>query len=204
MNESLSLTQDEEDENEPNSEKKKLTAENDPKIAKFRKYLRLAGLRIVKNSELDALKSKKARYDYLKKIFVDAGFKGKSLSIKTCKSFREKREREREIAELDVGNIIESTSGRATRNTTRSTRASKPQTKKKTLKFTKDSDSEDSSSCDDEDKSPNKKPKSNYDFSNMKDLIESDDESENEENRSSSKQVSTSSKRVLSDSSNSE
>lgn len=68
----------------------------------------LAGLRVVKNSELEAFKTKKAKYDFLKKIFTDAGFKGESLSIKSCKKFREKRLREKEIAELDINNIIDS------------------------------------------------------------------------------------------------
>lgn len=79
--------------------------------------MRLAGLRIVKNSELDALKSKKAKYDFLKQCFIDAGFKpDQALSIKSCKKFKEKREKEKEIAELDVKNIIE-TGPRRTRNT---------------------------------------------------------------------------------------
>ena len=78
-------------------------AENDPKILRYRKYLRLAGLNfMVKNSDLNAMKSKKARYDFLSKIFTDAGYT-KSLSIENCKKFKLKLEQEKEIAELDKG-----------------------------------------------------------------------------------------------------
>lgn len=67
--------------------------------------MNLAGL-AVKRNEFNLLKSKKARYEYIKKIFVDAGFKD-NLSIKNCKKFKEKRDKAKEVAELDVNNIID-------------------------------------------------------------------------------------------------
>ena len=62
------------------------------------------------------MKSKKARYDYLKKIFTDSGYKGQSLSIASLKRFKSKRDREKEVAELDVSNILDTKSSRTTRS----------------------------------------------------------------------------------------
>jgi hypothetical protein len=76
--------------------------------------MRFAGLRLVKNSELDTCKSRTAKINYLKKIFIDAGFKEK-ITVASCKRFKLKRERAKEIAELDVNNIIDS-GPRRTRN----------------------------------------------------------------------------------------
>lgn len=76
-------------------------------MIRLRKYLHLAGLS-VKRNEFNLLKTKKARYEYIKKVFFDAGFsKDKTLSIKSCKKFKEKRDKAKEVAELDVNNIID-------------------------------------------------------------------------------------------------
>ena len=62
---------DEEEETEDNktdietgskkTSKTKKSASDDPRITRYRKFLKLAGLRIVSNKELDALKSNKVR-----------------------------------------------------------------------------------------------------------------------------------------------
>lgn len=187
LDESISLKTEDEIEEDANvevsAEKVSKSSENDPKIKRLRHYLRLAGLRIVKNSELDQLKSKKAKYEFLKKIFVDAGYKGTSLSIKNCQKFKLKKERQKEIAELDVTNIIESNatqiSGRTrlTRNSIRNStkvseenRAKIPHVRLKKLNIELDSDK-------DEDEQENTE---NRAFSGIRDLIESDDSGSDE------------------------
>lgn len=190
-------TEEEEEETETQTDSKSL--ENDPKIQRFRKYLRLAGLRIVKNSELEALKSKKARYEFLKKIFADAGFKDKSLSIKSCQKFKLKREREREIAELDVGNIIQSTPGRTTRNALRSSTAKvleenkskNPHVRLKKINIERDSDE------DEEMDESDSNEKSNQPFSNIKDLIESDQDESDSDKKKKNKTSNQTSKKIV-------
>lgn len=84
-----------------------------------------------------------------------------------------KREREKEIAELDIGNIIESTD--KNQRVTRNRNSSMPkQTTKASIKLDKNSDSE----------SENTTTKKGYNFSNMRDLCESSaSESEKDEKR---------------------
>ncbi len=171
-NESMSLKSDAD---EDEDSKQPVPIEQDPKIQRFRKYMRAAGLRIVKNSELEAFKSKKARYDFMKKIFADAGYKGTSLSIKACQKFKLAREHAKEIAELDLGNIIESTGGR---RLSRSAIAS-ARPVSRVVRADRDTD-DDSGSGDesDEDSEGEAKTKSrNTDvFSRMRDLISSDED----------------------------
>jgi hypothetical protein len=51
----------------------KKSAADDPRITRYRKLMKIAGLRIVTNKELDAMKSQKSKYDFMKQIFIDAG-----------------------------------------------------------------------------------------------------------------------------------
>ncbi len=115
---SLNITDNDQEKDDENS-KEEYKADKDPKIIRYRKYLRLAGLwmgSMVKNSDLEAMKSRKARYDYMKQIFIDAGFT-KSLSIENCKKFKFQLEQKKEIAELDISNIIDMGSRRSRRRT---------------------------------------------------------------------------------------
>ncbi len=96
------------------------------------------------------------------------------MSIEKCKKFKLKREREKEIAELDVGNIIETTdnSKRITRNRT----AAMP---KQHQSFKKNKETDDDESDSESEKQTRKK---GYNFSNMRDLCESSaSDRENEE-----------------------
>jgi hypothetical protein len=189
--ESMSLKSDDDNEDE-DSGKQPVPIDQDPKIQRFRKYMKAAGIRIVKNSELEAFKSKKARYDFVKKIFSDAGYKGTTLSMKACQKFKLARERAKEIAELDLGNIIESTSGGRTSRSTRQTRAAaKPVSR--VVRADSDSDSDEN----DED-SAETKQKSNSDvFSRMRDLISSDDESDSDAKKSKKEVKSPTTKKII-------
>lgn len=83
-------------------------AEKDLVIQRLRRLLRLAGLNkasMVSNETLNAMKSKKARYDFLKKCFTDAGF-DKQITKENCKKFKEVMDRKKEIAELDLSMIL--------------------------------------------------------------------------------------------------
>jgi SOS-response transcriptional repressor LexA len=149
--------------------------------------MKAAGLRIVRNSELEAFKSKKAKYDFMKKIFADAGYTESTLSIKACQRFKLKRENAKEIAELDVGNIIQSPEGAARSSRTRVTRqatavtrstavvSSKP---KKSGRVIRADDDDDEEEDDEDDGSDEEEPSKKDLFSNMRDLISSDEESE--------------------------
>jgi hypothetical protein len=179
---------------ETNSKKsEKLLAENDPKILRLRKYLRLAGLfSFVKNADLNAMKTKTARYNYLKKIFIDAGFDG-SLSIAACKKFKLKREQQKEIAELDVSNIINN--DLSSSNNKRTTRNSLLQKKQKVnetnaninpfVKMNKINLEKLKESSESEDNGENQ-IESNNNFSRIQDLIESDESSSDEKKKKKS------------------
>lgn len=132
------------------------------------------------SSELDALKSKKARHDFLKQILIDAGLKSDGkMTIAACKRLKAKRDKAKEIAELDVGNIIESTNSRATRSTRLSSasckkpdvvdRASNRKLNRSKLRESGEDDSDDDDDDDDEN------GVGAVDFSRIKDLIESDE-----------------------------
>ncbi|RNA04496.1 hypothetical protein BpHYR1_006114 [Brachionus plicatilis] len=187
LDESISM-KSENDEDEPEDDKSKAySIQTDPKIIRLRKLLRVANLRIVKNTELEELKSKKARYDFLKKIFIDAGYKNQSLSIASLKRFKAKRDREKEIAELDVSNIIDSGSSRATRSTLShkikisSENATKnPHVRLKRVNVKQDSDMESS----DEQENPLEKS-----MSRMRDIIESDNSENEKEDKSNKRKI---------------
>jgi hypothetical protein len=113
---------------------------------------------------LEAIKTKKGKYDYLKNIFIEAGFpKDVGLSIASCKRFKESRDRAKEIAELDLGNIISDRKKRSTRSDVKTEMSAKYQSSDN------DSDSDDSST----DSSKNQR-KSLSSFSRIADLVESD------------------------------
>lgn len=106
------------EDNEPKDDSKsEYKVEKDPRILRYRKLLRVAGLfkyfSLISNTKLNEMKSNNARYNYLKQIFIDNGIT--KLSIETCKRFKEKQDRQKEIDELDMNNIIDN--GRSSRPT---------------------------------------------------------------------------------------
>ena len=83
-------------------------AEDDPTVMRLRSLLKEAGIfkiNLVNNGVLNAIKSKKARYEHLKGIFADAGF-DMPINRENCKKFKVKMERKNEIAELDLSKPI--------------------------------------------------------------------------------------------------
>ena len=188
---SLTIEETEQEEDPKEEAKEEYKAEKDPKILRFRRLLRQAGLfSMIKNSDLNAMKSKKARYDSLKKIFLDAGFKD-TLSVAACKRFKLKREREKEIAELDVSNIIASNAGqRSTRTSLRERKTVvhdqlsgvNPIVKINKVNKVNMSKLQESDSSADEDTEKTQQAKTadaNY-LARIKDLIESDESSSDE------------------------
>ena len=104
------------------------------------------------------MKTKKARHDYLKQILFDAGLKsGEKITEAACKRLKAKRDRQKEIAELDVSNIIDSGAGR--------------RTTRKTVNRSKLRESSSSNESDSNDESQQQAT----DFSRIKDLIASDE-----------------------------
>ena len=172
---SLNLNDHDDEKDEENTNEYR--ADKDPKIIRFRKYLRLAGLwtgSMVKNSELEAIKSRKTRYDYMKKIFIDAGFT-KPLSIENCKKFKAKLEQKKEIAELDMSNIIDTGSRRSRRGASSRGLLVKSES-------LKESDTEEVEEKDGE--TTNSDP-----LANMKDLIGSDSSDEEKKPRRKAKKA---------------
>lgn len=96
--------------NTPEASKKtwKKKENGDPlqaRIENLKKLLRTSGIRLmIKKTELEELPSDKARIKYLKSLFDTAGFTG-SLSLKDCRKFREKRDSEKELMEIQASAI---------------------------------------------------------------------------------------------------
>ncbi|CAF0765855.1 unnamed protein product [Rotaria sordida] len=87
------------------SQKTSKNEKGQSRIEHLKKLLRISGIRfIIKNTELDELRSNKARINYLKSLFDKAGFTG-SLAIKECEKFRKKRDAEKELLEIQANSV---------------------------------------------------------------------------------------------------
>ena len=103
------------------SEKKDTNDRAQSRIDHLKKLLRLSGIRLImKKSELEQFSSNKAKIDYLKSMFDTAGFTGwlfaslidlhhrnfvGNLSIKECEKFRQKRDTEKELLEIQANAV---------------------------------------------------------------------------------------------------
>lgn len=112
----------------PDEDTKKISQKKDAddrgqlRVDHLKKLLRLSGIRpIMKKSELEPYSSNKAKIKYLKSLFDAAGFTGLtlvfrvsfrswnilgSLSIKECEKFRQKRDTEKELLEIQA-NVVD-------------------------------------------------------------------------------------------------
>lgn len=109
----------------------------------------------------------------MKQFLIDAGVS--KMTMEACKRFKKKRDRQKEIDELDVNNIISSDAGKRAR--------------RRTIDKSKLQDSSDSEKATDEDETTPK-----VDFSKIKekynDLIASDDsETESKSKKKTAKNV---------------
>ncbi|CAF1542814.1 unnamed protein product, partial [Adineta steineri] len=87
------------------SQKKDKNDQGQSRIEHLKKLLRISGIRlIIKKTELEELKSHKAKINYLKSLFDTAGYTG-SLTIKDCQKFREKRDTEKELLEIQSTSV---------------------------------------------------------------------------------------------------
>ncbi|XP_065059149.1 HIRA-interacting protein 3-like [Rhopilema esculentum] len=90
------------------------------KILKLKKYLAVAGIRIQNYAKVfEGCKSKKAKEAKLLEMLEEQGLKGKP-TLEKCKKMRKKIEAKKEVAELDLCNIIDyngSSRGKTTRTT---------------------------------------------------------------------------------------
>ncbi|CAF2787198.1 unnamed protein product [Rotaria sp. Silwood2] len=93
------------DDTKKSSQKKSQGDHAQLRIERLKKLLRISGIRlIIKKTELDELRSNKAKINYLKSLFNKAGFTG-SLSIKECEKFRKKRDTEKELLEIQANAV---------------------------------------------------------------------------------------------------
>ena len=118
---------DEKPEPTPDENTKKLSQKKDAndraqsRIDHLKKLLRLSGIRaVMKKSELEPFSSNKAKINYLQSLFQSAGFTGLifvfrisfrlrnvlgSLTIKECEKFRQKRDTEKELLEIQASAV---------------------------------------------------------------------------------------------------
>ncbi len=98
------------------------------------------------------------------------------MTLAACKRLKAKRDKAKEIAELDVGNIIESSRIRSTRSTRLSSASciQSPAPARKINRYKLNEDDEEETSENDEEKD------TNTDFSKIKDLIDSDESDSSE------------------------
>jgi len=90
------------------------------KLLRLKKYLTVAGIKIQNYSKLfEDCKSKKSKETKLLELLESKGLKGKP-TLEKCKKLRKKIEREKEVAELDLGNIIDSNDGGGSSRSARS------------------------------------------------------------------------------------
>ncbi|XP_061159477.1 HIRA-interacting protein 3 isoform X2 [Syngnathus typhle] len=80
--------------------------ENDKAVVRLKRYISLCGERRNYKKLLGECRSVRAMVDVLKKELEDIGVHGQA-SLEKCKKVRLKKEEARELAELDVGNIID-------------------------------------------------------------------------------------------------
>jgi hypothetical protein len=108
--------------------------------------------------------------------------------LASCKRFKLKREQEREIAELDLNNIIDYKDNRITRNRTRNSGLTSNINSKKP-KYKVPLDDEESEEADNTDSdSADESPVKN-DFSSIKDLIQSESSEEETTDKKKKNQV---------------
>lgn len=109
------------------------------------------------------------------------------MSIKSCQRFKLKREEEKELAALDTKNIISSSTGRVTRQRTQATAAA-PVTKSRKVIRAHDDDDEESN----EENNQEETKKTNNYFAQIRDLVSSDIESDEDQQKRKpkSKQIS--------------
>lgn len=80
--------------------------EDDKKIQILKKYIRTAGIHVKCYNDLWAgCKSNAARIRCLKNLLANHGVSGRP-TLEKCKKIKEKRERLKDIAELNTSNII--------------------------------------------------------------------------------------------------
>ena len=119
------------------------------------------------------------------------------MTLAACKRLKAKREKAKEIAELDVGNIIESSKLRSTRSTRLTTasclQSPVPLARRLNKSKLKEVDEDDESSDEDDDETEAEAT----DFSRIKDLIESD---ESDSSNKKEKKKSRTHKNAVSDS----
>ncbi|GBN61808.1 hypothetical protein AVEN_15026-1, partial [Araneus ventricosus] len=95
---------------------KKRPSASENKIEHLKKYLRVAGIRISNYNKLfENCKTVKAKCEKMMSLLEKEGLKGRP-TLEKCKKLRVKIETKREIAELDVSNILKEGGGRPKRS----------------------------------------------------------------------------------------
>ncbi|CAL1278194.1 unnamed protein product [Larinioides sclopetarius] len=95
---------------------KKHPSASENKIEHLKKYLRVAGIRISNYNKLfENCKTMKAKCEKMMSLLEKEGLKGRP-TLEKCKKLRKKIETKREIAELDVSNILKEGGGRPKRS----------------------------------------------------------------------------------------
>ncbi|KAJ3583707.1 hypothetical protein NHX12_015821 [Muraenolepis orangiensis] len=159
------LTKKNRDRKKPNVEDSEKEKHGEVKVLRLKRYIALCGLKRNYKKLLEGCRSVHSKVAVLKKELEDAGIKGQP-SLKKCKKVQLKIEEARDLADLDVSNII-STQGRPKR------RAASPWGKPQAspaarYKRTVNSDSEDSSPTD-------HKPQRRTDWGNLRGIISNDE-----------------------------
>jgi len=154
-----------EKENQPSSTKKRSREKEGSRIRKLQRYLKEAGIRVKNYTILwEGCKSARAKCRKLLDLLEEHGLKGNPTVVK-CQKLRMKRETEEDIAELNLGNIINSETGRPRRGAFSlyaSSPSHSPRETKKTKKKSQMNDSKES-------------PEPKKHFSRLKRIIDSDD-----------------------------
>uniref|UniRef100_A0A667YG63 HIRA interacting protein 3 n=1 Tax=Myripristis murdjan TaxID=586833 RepID=A0A667YG63_9TELE len=135
-------------------------------VVRLKRYIYLCGVRRNFSKLLGGCRSVRAMVNTLKKELEDLGVQG-APSIKKCKEVRRLREEAKEIAELDVGNII-STQGRPKRRAAlawQGQRVPESSPYQRTL----------NSSCSDEDSHTGRGGRRAADWSNLQGIISDED-----------------------------
>ncbi|KAK0078638.1 hypothetical protein PV326_009226 [Microctonus aethiopoides] len=97
---------DDDDINTKKEETKKKNSKFDDEIARLKKYIHAAGIKVKKYDDLwSNCKSNKQKIDRLKLLLEENGISGRP-TLQKCEMAKAKREQDREIAELDLKNII--------------------------------------------------------------------------------------------------
>ncbi|KAF8767148.1 HIRA-interacting protein 3 like protein [Argiope bruennichi] len=113
------------DTNDSNKGRKRPSA-SENKIEHLKKYLRVAGIRIPNYNKLFVnCKTMKAKCEKLMSLLEKEGLKGRP-TLEKCKKLRKKIETKREIAELDMSNILKMEGGRPKRSVCSDTTNCKP------------------------------------------------------------------------------